>query len=190
MTLKKKQTESYSFKSFIKDTPILPKTITALINNNIFTIEDLTNHTKKEIKQIKGVSSLGLASIELFFKKIGVLFKKEEKKVDEFLTLKKSLVLKYLKPDVKINWANELRAAQKLIELHPDKEFWHKITLPFKLNSLFFFLSQNGKEYLYPKKVIELPVIKFNKVELEDSKIGDDVISHKPKSIRDFLNES
>jgi hypothetical protein len=43
-------------------------------------------------------------------------------------------------------WANEIKVSKILYKQHPQIEFWESIDLGFKVNSLVFFLTQDGKE--------------------------------------------
>lgn len=65
---------------------------------------------------------------------------------------------------------------------------------PIKMNSLAWFLSEDGKEYLsshliqYSRNNEDLTEQK-QEIILVESKIGEDkVIPNKPKSLKDFLN--
>lgn len=187
------QQKSYNLNSKIEDIDITPKAKRILLKNNILDVNSLTDLTKKEVKSLKGMGRLDMASLELFVKKIGLIFKKEEKKVKEkdiFLEDKRKLIFKLLKNTKDINWANEMKAANTLFKQNPSCEFWSKFTLPFKLNSLFFLLSAKGKEFIYNAKKEKKEITTFEKadISLSETIVGDNIISTKPKSIKDFLN--
>lgn len=189
--MEKMKQKIYNLKTDVQDTHILTVAKNVLIKNNILTLEHLTNFTKKEIKSLKGMGTLGLASIEIVLKEVGLRFKKEVKPKDDLIDLKRKLILKLLKNTEDINWANEIKAATILLKNDPDIEFWHRFILPFKLNSLYFLLSEKGKSFIYAAKQKKKEIKTFAKeeVSLEEKKIGEDIVVHKPKSIKDFLNE-
>lgn len=171
----------------IEETNILKRAKTALIKNNIVNIAQLVEFSKKQLKDIKGLSSLGIASIEIFLKENGLSLKKEVYKKDENLEFKKIMVSKFLKPE-NINWAKEMRIAQTILSKYPDKNIWKNLFLPFKLNSLFFFLTQKGQEFLKPKREKYIPHVSKNETKIGEQKLGEDIIINKPKTIKDFLN--
>lgn len=189
--MEKMNQKNYNLNSKIEDIPILPKAKKILLSNNFFKVEDIINHTKKDIKSIKGMGGLNISSLELFLKEYKLKFKKVEKAPDEFINLKRKLILKLLKNTENINWANEIKAASTLLKNYPSPEFWDNFTLPFKLNSLYFLLSEKGRQFIYAAKQKKMEIKTFIKEEisLEERKVGEDIITHKPKSIKDFLNE-
>ena len=68
------------------------------------------------------------------------------------------LVWKYLKNPTITNWPRELKLANELLT-YCDLQFWADLDLDFKLNSLAFFLTEDGKRILrieYNKKNIDL----------------------------------
>ncbi len=174
----------------IQDCKISPKVQEKLIKFGILTIQDLINLNYKEVKAIKGLGTLGYAEIILFLKKEKLNLKTVPKVIDPFSGVKKNLIKKLLKPDQPINWPRELKVANTLIQKKPDIQFWENFNLPFKLNSLSFLLTDRGKEFLFKAKVEkhDLPLFQPTQTELSSEKIGEDVICHKPKSIKDFLN--
>lgn len=187
------QQKSYNLNSKVEDIDITPKAKRILLKNNIFNLNSLTDLTRKEIKAFKGMGGLDLASIELFVKKVGLILKKEEKKPkekDPFLDQKKKLILKLLKNTENVNWSGEIKAANVLFKQNPNPEFWDKFTLPFKLNSLYFLLSTKGKEFIFDAKKEKKEITTFEKTDitLSETIVGDNIISTKPKSIKDFLN--
>lgn len=97
-------------------------------------------------------------------------------------------LLKYERQfDIKTK-ANELRIALGLIHEYPEEDFWKSFTLGFKLNSLAYLQSVDGKALL-KKKYAEF---KFEIPEKEThnmgEKVGDDVeVVSRPLSIHEFL---
>ncbi len=68
------------------------------------------------------------------------------------------LVWKYLKNPNETNWPRELKLANQLL-VYCDLDFWADLDLDFKLNSLAFFLTEDGKRKLrieYRKKNCDL----------------------------------
>lgn len=184
------KSKNFNLNSDIADTPIIVKAKSILINNGILTLDHLTNLTKKELKAIKGLGQVGFYSILLFLKETGLVLKKEIKVKDDLIDFKKKLVFKFLKNPQEANWANEIKAATLLLKNNPNLEFWEKFTLPFKLNSLFFLVSQKGKEFIFEAQKNKNQIKTFQKksVKLESDKLGDDIVTSKPKSVKDFLN--
>ena len=93
-------------------------------------------------------------------------------------------------------WSNkgkvkaEMAVAKKLYELQPSKDFWTKAYLSFKLNSLRWFLTDNGKAFLkLEHKRQRFDIKPKTQYTLDESKIGKDKkVTRKVKSIKDFLN--
>lgn len=107
----------------------------------------------------------------------------------------KFLVSKFLIKD-QLNWAREIKIAKKLLKSYPDFNIWSNMKLEFKLNSLAFFLTDEGKG--------AMAVFKFNKSKenvldllpqngevIGEEKMGKDVVKNLPKtlSLKDFLNK-
>lgn len=98
----------------------------------------------------------------------------------------KFLIFKFLKKTPK-NWGKEIKAAQKVITVHPEIL---SLELPFKLNSLLWFLTPEGKiavnKYLYGLKTCQKPETNYT---ISDQKFGEDkVLPTKPKSFKEFLD--
>lgn len=55
---------------------------------------------------------------------------------------------RYLKPDQTPNWRVEIPLFYRLWEQYPDIDFWLKHELPFHLNSLAWFLTEQGQAQL------------------------------------------
>ena len=83
-----------------------------------------------------------------------------------------------------------MAVAKKLYELQPSKDFWTKAYLSFKLNSLRWFLTDNGKAFLkLEHKRQRFDIKPKTQYTLDESKIGKDKkVTRKVKSIKDFLN--
>ena len=104
----------------------------------------------------------------------------------------KFLVSKFVVKD-NLNWPREIKIAKKLLKLYPDFVVWSNLKLDFKLNSLAFFLMDEGKS--------QMSIFKFNKSKenvldllpqnsevIGNKKIGKDTVedSLKPLSFKDF----
>lgn len=46
------------------------------------------------------------------------------------------------------NWRREIKIAKKLLHLSPDIHSWLSLQIPFSINSLAFFLTEEGKIYI------------------------------------------
>lgn len=92
-------------------------------------------------------------------------------------------------------WPNEMRIAGQLIKKY-SIEFllWIKPPNNYKVTSLVWFLTSEGKHYLsdqlveYQKQSPSL-FPKQEEISLSETKIGEDIsVIQKPKSLKDFLN--
>lgn len=163
----------------------------ALLNFGIETIEDLLKKTKDEILRVDGFGRGSLDELVVTLRTHKLKLKPKEKKKDEDYSFKQALVTKFLKNDRPINWPQEMRLATDLLKKYPDKQFWERYNLGFKLNTLFYFYSADGKKKLANYYNAKLNAIKTeeNVVQLEENKVGEDiVIVKKPLSVKDFLN--
>jgi len=105
---------------------------------------------------------------------------------------KKDFVKKLLKDNSHIIWPREMKIVKSLFTIFPDEIFWNSLDLGFKLNSLCWLLSDDGRKLLnkeYKKFKLNLPVkkeyeIRENNIAFE-SKIEYD---EKPLNLREFLN--
>ncbi len=59
-----------------------------------------------------------------------------------------AIVRRYLKPDQTPNWRQEMPLAYGLLKAYPSVTFWTRHELPFQLNSLAWFLTEQGKATL------------------------------------------
>jgi hypothetical protein len=106
---------------------------------------------------------------------------------------KKSFVKKFLKDNINIVWPKELKIVKTLFKIFPNDNFWETLNLNFKLNSLCWFLSDDGRKFLnkeYKKFNLNLGEIKKfeienNNIALEDKKSYD---IDKVINLRHFLN--
>jgi hypothetical protein len=106
---------------------------------------------------------------------------------------KKSFVKKFLKDGVNIIWPKELKILKTLFKIFPDENFWNGLELNFKLNSLCWFLSDDGRKFLnkeYKKFNLNLPEVQ--KFEIENNKLvfktKNSYDLDKSLNLREFLN--
>jgi hypothetical protein len=106
---------------------------------------------------------------------------------------KRNFVLRFLKSDAKIIWPREMKIVNSLLKIFPNEIFWESLTLRFQLNSLCWFLSDEGRRLLnieYKKFIFEPEkpqnfIIENNNIEFK-GKIGETVQA--PMTVREFLN--
>jgi hypothetical protein len=87
-------------------------------------------------------------------------------------------------------WAREMKMLNTLMEKFPETSFWQKFNFRKQYDSLAYFISPYGQEYLRKKyNEFNYKIPKKSKVKL-GKKIGEDKILKKEnKTIRDFFNE-
>ncbi len=103
------------------------------------------------------------------------------------------LIKKFLKYEAQNDvrhFARERFNARKLIEKCPNEQFWQGLSMDFKLNSLAWFLSDQGILLLrkkYANFKFEIPVVAKHNMGTE--KVGEDLepTITKPKSLHEFL---
>lgn len=89
-----------------------------------------------------------------------------------------------------VNWAAEIKMLKRLEKSYPDRDFWCQLDLGFKLNSLAFLLSKDGKVKLKQKfneYKMSLDLNSKKEYHFEEEKIGPDVETKKIKTLMDFL---
>lgn len=106
---------------------------------------------------------------------------------------KKEFIKRLLKEDANIIWPKEMKMANLLFKIFPDKNFWDNLNLNFKLNSLCWLLSDEGRKLLnkeYKKFNLNLPEIK--KFEIENNNVAFESKNSydldKALNLREFLN--
>lgn len=72
----------------------------------------------------------------------------------KIVSLEQFLVWKFLKrvPTTPLDWSREIKTAHIFIEAYPSVDFWNFVDLPFKLNSLLWFTTDKGVEFLKQQK--------------------------------------
>ncbi len=112
----------------------------------------------------------------------------------QFIKLnKKIFIKKFLKNHSGIIWPREMKIVKTLFKIFPDESFWDGLELSFKLNSLCWFLSDDGRKFLnqeYKKFNLNLPEVK--KFEFENNNLAFNNKSsydlNKALNLREFLN--
>lgn len=107
------------------------------------------------------------------------------------------LIGKFCK-DPSLIWANkgkvkaEMAVAKKLYEMNASQDFWKKLHLPFKINTLRWFLTSDGKSFLkLEQKRQRLDFPTKTSYSLEDNKLGKDKkIKPKILTLKDFLRNA
>ncbi len=106
---------------------------------------------------------------------------------------KKEFIRKFVKDNKNIIWPKEMKMVKSLFKIFPNEEFWQGLELSFKLNSLCWFLSDDGRKFLnkeYKKFKLELPEVK--KFEVENNNIAFESNKSydldKALNLREFLN--
>ncbi len=59
-----------------------------------------------------------------------------------------AIIRRYLKPDQTPNWRAEFPLTYGLLKAYPSVTFWTHHELPFQLNSMAWFLTEQGKATL------------------------------------------
>jgi hypothetical protein len=106
---------------------------------------------------------------------------------------KKDFVKKFLKDSSNILWPREMKMVKSLFKIFPNEAFWKNLELTFKLNSLCWFLSDDGRKFLnveYKKFNLTLPEAK--KFEIENNNVAfhtkNSYDLDKALNLREFLN--
>jgi hypothetical protein len=89
-----------------------------------------------------------------------------------------------------ISWGREIKVLNKLKKQYKELEFWDSLDLGFKLNSLCYFLSADGKKLIfqkYQKFKLDIDLARETNYDLESEKVGENIKVSKPKSLMDFL---
>lgn len=195
-----KETETYLYQTSMSNRPL-----NALKKAGITTVEQISKLSLAELKAVKGLGSASFDEVKFILNK-ECKVKLRAKPVDKALDFKKKLTRKFIKEehlnsyDKNVRsevWKNSLGAWKRILKKWPEEEFWNNFELGFKLNSLFYFLTENGtgkvnQEYAkYKAGKNKIFSEKKEEVKLESQKVGDDIDTtpKKPKSLKDFLGK-
>ena len=106
---------------------------------------------------------------------------------------KKEFIKKFLKDSHNIIWPKEMKMVKSLFKIFPNENFWKTLQLNFKLNSLCWFLSDDGRKFLnteFKKFNLELPEAKSFQVDNNsiafETKTSYDL--NNTLNLREFLN--
>lgn len=106
---------------------------------------------------------------------------------------KKEFIKGLIKEGSTIIWPKEMKMAKTLLQIFPNENFWSSLKLNFKLNSLCWLLSDDGRKFLnteYKKFNLNLPETKTfevdnNNIAFENKSSYD---LDKALNLREFLN--
>ena len=105
---------------------------------------------------------------------------------------KKDFVKKLLKDNTHIIWPREMKIVKSLITIFPDEVFWNTLDLGFKLNSLCWLLSDDGRKLLNKEyKKFKLNLLEQKKYNIKENNIAFESkieYDEKPLNLREFLN--
>jgi len=114
---------------------------------------------------------------------------KPKRKLNKYQKLVEKFVKEKGKYLAKKDWGLEVKTGKKLYEIYPDEQFWLNLVLPFKLNSLAWFLSDEGKKHLSTSKLKNnLSLKRVNRYILEEEPEKYNIPDPKPKTIIEFIN--
>lgn len=170
-----------------------PSTKGKLEKLGIFKLEQLTDKTKKEVKSLKGIGPKAFLEIEFLMAQRKLKFKKEPKKYSSDTSLRKKIISFFIKNTSKVNWAMEMRNADRLLAEYPQ-EFIFTIKPKVEVRTLNYFFNQYVKSDLDRRyRQWKTPTLSFDaeekeEIEILDFKVGEDKIIEKPKTLKDFLN--
>ena len=88
-------------------------------------------------------------------------------------------------------WAKEIKLAKKLFNSCSDVRFWNQVELDFKLNSLAWLLSDEGKYALRVRgKMMKYSPKKPKEYKTQERRIGKKSYAKRKKTLIEILNES
>jgi len=88
-------------------------------------------------------------------------------------------------------WAKEIKLAKKLFNSCPDVRFWNQVELDFKLNSLAWFLSKEGKYALKVRgKMMKYSPPEPKEYKTQKRRIGRKSHVKRRKTLIEILDES
>lgn len=103
---------------------------------------------------------------------------------------RKEFAVRMLVDNPSPKWREEMCGVKKIFEAYPV-EFLIKVAKPpFRINSCFFFLTEEGKEYLTIKlKEFLYKPKRYDIVEVEE-KVGESWNGKRKRGFREFINGS
>ena len=106
---------------------------------------------------------------------------------------KKTFVKKIIKEGNTIIWPKEMKMVNRLFKIFPNENFWSTLRLNFKLNSLCWFFSDAGREFLNKEnKKFNLDLPETQQFEVDNNNVAfenkSSYDSGKALNLREFLN--
>ena len=105
-----------------------------------------------------------------------------------FFKERKAFIKKMINPSVKVVYAREQKLEKDIFEKYPV-DFLNMVKQPFDLNSLAWFLSKDGEQYLKKELSRFLYKPKEDKIVAGTEKKGYNFAKKKIKKFREFLDE-
>ena len=88
-------------------------------------------------------------------------------------------------------WAKEIKLAKKLFNSRPNVTFWNQVEIDFELNSLAWFLSEEGEHTLKIRgKMAKYSAPRGKQYDLSDKVGKDKKVKPRRKTLIEILNES
>jgi hypothetical protein len=109
-------------------------------------------------------------------------------KAPTYFQERKDFIKRMISPDVKVIYAREQKIAKDIFSTYPV-DFLNVVRKPFDMNSLAWFISPDGKEYLEKNAKIFSYKPKQDKVVEGTEKQGYNYTKKINKGFREFLNE-
>jgi hypothetical protein len=106
---------------------------------------------------------------------------------------KREFIKRLLKEEVNIVWPKEMKMVNLLFKIFPNQNFWNTLQLNFKLNSLCWLLSDDGRKFLNKEyKTFNLNLPETKKFDIENNNIAFECKKRydldKALNLREFLN--
>ena len=101
----------------------------------------------------------------------------------------RDLIKSFVKNPESINWGNEIKTFNQILIKYPEKSFWLQLNIGFKLNSICWFKSKDGKKFLN-KEYNSFKLFNSNKEEykLDDKTLIKIESIKKPKNLIELLD--
>lgn len=136
---------------------------------------------------LQAVRALCCSECSVEFKKKATL-----KKEVSFFKERKEFIKRMLNDGKSSNYKLDMMTATKIFKsFNNDIDFLSKVKPPFNLNgSIKYFLTKEGQDYLRKKKLeFEYKPKNSEKIVDHSEKVGDDVMTSRKRTLRDFLND-
>jgi hypothetical protein len=115
---------------------------------------------------------------------MGIISQKQLRKKSD----KQLIIEKFCK--IPIDWPSEMKITDQLLSEYPDNAFWFSLKKPTKCNSMVYFLTFEGQNYIKRSiKLGNLDIIRDRAIELNKESLIDIKIETKPKTILEFLKQ-